>query len=283
MQGRSKHGPEVGAAALRPPGGSAATASAGFGLADGLAAVARRSARASARCHRARDRRAAAVSVAARRGGGRRHPLSLGRSRAGSVDSGCSLRSPSPRSRGSRAPSAPPSRCSSRSRPSRPAFSRRDGRARGSPRRFSIAFALRPSTGFVEQMDYRRAGRALRAAARRAPRASSPEQTPRRIRLTDRYRPAFEAGAFVKLKARLLPPARAALPGGYDFARDAYFAEIGAVGNVLGKIEATTPPAPPGAGAHGLCMAHRPHAQRAGRAGRTRCSAASGARSPPPW
>ena len=35
----------------------------------------------------------------------------------------------------------------------------------------------------------------------------SPEQMPRRIRLTDRYRPPAEAGAFVKLKARLLPPA----------------------------------------------------------------------------
>ncbi len=61
----------------------------------------------------------------------------------------------------------------------------------------------------------------------------SPEQMPRRIRLTDRYRPPAEAVAFVKLKARLLPPARAALPGGYDFARDAYFAELGAVPGAL--------------------------------------------------
>src|SRR6185312_9152422 len=46
------------------------------------------------------------------------------------------------------------------------------------------------------------------------------------------------------LKARLLPPPRAAAPGGYDFARDAFFARIGAVGNVLGVIAAARPPAP---------------------------------------
>ena len=38
------------------------------------------------------------------------------------------------------------------------------------------------------------------------------------------------------LKARLLPPSRAALPGGYDFARDAFFAGVGAVGSTLGAI-----------------------------------------------
>ncbi|MBV8850179.1 MAG: ComEC/Rec2 family competence protein, partial [Methylobacteriaceae bacterium] len=102
-------------------------------------------------------------------------------------------------------------------------------------------------SGFIEQMDYRRQG--ARFVMRLASADGlSPEQMPRRIRLTDRYRPQAEAGAFVKLKARLLPPARAALPGGYDFARDAYFAELGAVGNVLGKIEVATSLAPAGVG-----------------------------------
>jgi competence protein ComEC len=102
-------------------------------------------------------------------------------------------------------------------------------------------------SGFIEQMDYRPQGArfVMRLASAEG---LSPEQVPRRIRLTDRYRPPAEAGAFVKLKARLLPPARAALPGGYDFARDAYFAELGAVGNVLGKIELATPPLPAGVG-----------------------------------
>jgi competence protein ComEC len=49
----------------------------------------------------------------------------------------------------------------------------------------------------------------------------------------------------VRCKARLLPPARASLPGGYDFARDAWFARLGAVGSVLGRLDAVEPPAPP--------------------------------------
>ena len=67
-------------------------------------------------------------------------------------------------------------------------------------------------------------------------------QTPVRVRLSTRRAPPFEAGTFVRLKARLLPPAHASLPGGYDFARDAWFARIGAVGNVLGRIEVVASP-----------------------------------------
>jgi competence protein ComEC len=72
------------------------------------------------------------------------------------------------------------------------------------------------------------------------------EQTPYRVRLSMRRAPPFEAGTFVRFKARLLPPARASLPGGYDFARDAWFARLGAVGNVLGRVEIVAPPVPPG-------------------------------------
>jgi competence protein ComEC len=53
----------------------------------------------------------------------------------------------------------------------------------------------------------------------------------------------MEAGDFVALTARLVAPSRAAMPGGYDFARDAYFAGFDAVGSVLGRIVAK--PAPP--------------------------------------
>ena len=45
--------------------------------------------------------------------------------------------------------------------------------------------------------------------------------------------------------ARLLPPPGPARPGGYDFARDAFFRGIGAVGSVAGKIALTPPPPPP--------------------------------------
>ncbi len=98
-------------------------------------------------------------------------------------------------------------------------------------------------TGFVEELDYRRTG------ARFVLRVSSAEGlagdvVPARVRLTTRGEPNFKAGDFLAVKARLLPPAHASLPGSYDFARDAYFMRIGAVGSVLGRIEIMPPPDP---------------------------------------
>ncbi len=49
------------------------------------------------------------------------------------------------------------------------------------------------------------------------------------------------AGAIIALKARLVPPAPPALPGGYDFARRAWFDRIGATGTALGKVEVVRP------------------------------------------
>ena len=66
---------------------------------------------------------------------------------------------------------------------------------------------------------------------------------PRRVRLTARRVDDLAAGASVSLTARLLPPSGAVLPGGYDFARDAYFSGIGAVGSVLGRVRAAPEPA----------------------------------------
>ena len=65
---------------------------------------------------------------------------------------------------------------------------------------------------------------------------------PRRVRVTTRKAPDVAAGDFVALQARLLPPSHAALPGGYDFARDAYFSGVGAVGSTLGAITLLPPP-----------------------------------------
>ena len=45
-------------------------------------------------------------------------------------------------------------------------------------------------------------------------------------------------GQHIAAQARLLPPPQPAWPGGYDFARDAYFRGIGAVGSVLGRPQA---------------------------------------------
>ncbi|HUB65213.1 MAG TPA: ComEC/Rec2 family competence protein [Methylocella sp.] len=99
--------------------------------------------------------------------------------------------------------------------------------------------------GTIEEMDFRRTGARFLLRVRSAT-GLAPDQTPVRVRLSARRAPPFEAGTFVRLKARLLPPAHASLPGGYDFARDAWFAQLGAVGNVLGRIEAVATPVSPG-------------------------------------
>lgn len=53
-------------------------------------------------------------------------------------------------------------------------------------------------------------------------------------------------GDYVVGRVRLLPPPQAVRPGGYDFAKEAYFAGIGAVGNALGPLARAEPPLPPG-------------------------------------
>lgn len=45
----------------------------------------------------------------------------------------------------------------------------------------------------------------------------------------------IDAGAHIAFRARLMPPASAAIPGGYSFARAAWFKGIGATGRALGK------------------------------------------------
>lgn len=48
--------------------------------------------------------------------------------------------------------------------------------------------------------------------------------------------PGLTSGARIALRARLMPPAPAAVPGSYDFARVAWFAGIGATGTALGPV-----------------------------------------------
>jgi competence protein ComEC len=63
-----------------------------------------------------------------------------------------------------------------------------------------------------------------------------------RVNLTpEQYQTEFQPGAVVKLRARLMPPAGPALPGGYDFARRAWFQQIGATGSALGEVELNRP------------------------------------------
>ncbi|RBP08570.1 competence protein ComEC [Roseiarcus fermentans] len=95
--------------------------------------------------------------------------------------------------------------------------------------------------GAVEEVDLRTVGARLVIAVSSAD-GMPAEKVPRRVRVTTRKAPGAVAGDFVALKARLLPPSHAALPGGYDFARDAFFAGVGAVGSTLGAIEILPPP-----------------------------------------
>ncbi|MGH6862991.1 MAG: DUF4131 domain-containing protein [Methylocella sp.] len=60
--------------------------------------------------------------------------------------------------------------------------------------------------GFIEEMDFRRNGARFLLRVHAAA-GLAPEQTPFRVRLTMRRAPPFEAGTYVSLKARLLPPA----------------------------------------------------------------------------
>ena len=61
---------------------------------------------------------------------------------------------------------------------------------------------------------------------------------PPRVRLTLRGEQAADLveGEAIGVRARLMPPPTASLPGGYDFAQRAWFDGIGAVGTVLGEI-----------------------------------------------
>lgn len=50
-------------------------------------------------------------------------------------------------------------------------------------------------------------------------------------------RDSYGEGAVVRLRTRLMPPASPMLPGGYDFARTAWFEGLAATGSVVGPIE----------------------------------------------
>ena len=50
-------------------------------------------------------------------------------------------------------------------------------------------------------------------------------------------KPGLAEGALVRLRARLMPPASPMLPGGYDFARAAWFLGLAATGGAKGEVE----------------------------------------------
>lgn len=93
-----------------------------------------------------------------------------------------------------------------------------------------------PVQGFVRSVDERIQGpRAVIDVLKMG--ELKPHQHPTHIRVSFRRGTEITPGTTIAMIARLVPPPDPARPGGYDFARDAYFNGIGAVGSVNGKIE----------------------------------------------
>lgn len=56
-------------------------------------------------------------------------------------------------------------------------------------------------------------------------------------------REGLSEGAIVRLRTRLMPPSPPMLPGGYDFARAAWFEGLAATGSLIGEVEIVQPAA----------------------------------------
>ncbi|UVF17444.1 ComEC family competence protein [Microvirga terrae] len=101
-----------------------------------------------------------------------------------------------------------------------------------------------PVTGFIEAIEDRQEGKRLLlhvVEMRDVPDAERPE----RVRVSVRLGIELSPGQLITGTARLLPPPQPAWPGGYDFARDAYFKGIGAVGSMVGQVRSdAASPAP---------------------------------------
>ncbi|WP_051241477.1 ComEC/Rec2 family competence protein [Stappia stellulata] len=95
-------------------------------------------------------------------------------------------------------------------------------------------------SGFVERAETRAGGR-LRLTIRvvDAPPLRG-DSVPKRVRVSVRGADAaFETGNAVRLRARLMPPAPAVMPGGYDYSFRAFFDGVGASGFAFGAPEKT--------------------------------------------
>ena len=106
-------------------------------------------------------------------------------------------------------------------------------------------------TGMIERVEDKSAEDKLRLTVRNAENAMLVRVTIK----TDAPDPQLKKGAEIMFRARLAPPPTAALPGGYDFSRAAWFLQLGAVGQVLGDVTVTKK-APPGNGLRDRLTAH---------------------------
>lgn len=74
----------------------------------------------------------------------------------------------------------------------------------------------------------------------------APDATPHSVRLTHRSRLEVSSGRFVRCWAVLRPPPSPSMPGEYDFRRQAWFEQLGAVGYVQGRCRGGALGAPGG-------------------------------------
>ena len=92
--------------------------------------------------------------------------------------------------------------------------------------------------GRIEQLVYLPGGKKRLVLVDLAISRMAREKTPARIRLISRIKEApLTIGSRVRLKAILRPPPGPVRPQGYDFARQAWFSQVGAVGFSISKIE----------------------------------------------
>jgi competence protein ComEC len=84
-------------------------------------------------------------------------------------------------------------------------------------------------------------------------------------------------GDRIRLRARLVPPPDAPVPGGYDFSRTAWFLGLGASGSAIGPVLRISPPQPEGNGLRSRLSAHV-RSQIEGSAGGIAAAFASGDR-----
>ena len=90
--------------------------------------------------------------------------------------------------------------------------------------------------GFVENVEPRPgSGQRLTLRVTKLGRLAA-EQKPHRVRIrTSRALPGLQPGDAIRIRAALAPPAKPTTPGGYDFARAAWFSSIGAVGYAVAR------------------------------------------------
>ncbi len=99
---------------------------------------------------------------------------------------------------------------------------------------------ITPVTGFIEAVDDRDGAKRLLLRVTEMKEVAEAER-PKRVRVSVRKGEGLSPGQLIAGTARLLPPPQAAWPGGYDFARDAHFKGIGAVGSMIGQVRQVDP------------------------------------------